>query len=103
MKSFFERIDSYGLFVKIFLVMFFSIITITITITISTLKMSENLFTETFSITNSKILAQIQESVEEFNYSVVNTVNNIEQSGTVKTFLTESDTNSWKCQSPFTI
>ena len=101
MKSFFERIDSYGLFVKIFLVMFFSIIAITITITISTLKMSENLFTETFSITNSKILAQIQESVEEFNYSVVNTVNNIEQSGTVKTFLTENDTNSLEMSKSF--
>ncbi|QUW21486.1 sensor histidine kinase [Sporosarcina sp. Marseille-Q4063] len=101
MKSFFERIDSYGLFVKIFLVMFFSIIAITITITISTLKMSENLFTETFSITNSKILAQIQESVEEFNYSVVNTVNNIEQSGKVKTYLTESDTNSLEMSKSF--
>jgi len=94
MKSFFERINNYGLLVKIFLVMFFSIIAITITITISTLKMSENLFTETFSITNSKILAQIQNRVEEFNYSVVNTVNNLEQSGTVKTFLTESDLSS---------
>jgi two-component system, sensor histidine kinase YesM len=101
MKSFFERIDSYGLFVKIFLVMFFSIIAITITITISTLKMSENLFTETFSITNSKILAQIQENVEEFNYSVVNTVNNIEQSGKVKTYLTESDTNSLEMSKSF--
>jgi len=101
MKYFFERINNYGLLVKIFLVMFFSIIAITITITISTLKMSENLFTETFSITNSKILAQIQESVEEFNYSVVNTVNNIEQSGTVKTFLTESDANSLEMSKSF--
>ena len=94
MKRFFERIDNYGLLVKIFLVMFFSIITITITITFSTLKMSEKLFTETFSITNSKILTQIQGDVEEFNYSIVNTINNIEQSRTVKTFLTESDGNS---------
>ena len=101
MKCFFERINNYGLLVKIFLVMFFSIIAITITITISTLKMSEDLFTETFSITNSKILAQIQESVEEFNYSLVNTVNNIEQSGTVKTFLTESDGNSLEMSKSF--
>ncbi|QNK90205.1 sensor histidine kinase [Sporosarcina sp. resist] len=94
MTNLFERINNYGLLVKIFLVMFISIIAITITITFSTFQMSKKLFTETFSITNSKILATIQESVENFNYSVVNTINNIEQSGTVKKFLTESDTNS---------
>ena len=101
MMKFFERINNYGLLAKIFLVMFFSIIAITITITLSTLKMSEQLFTETFSITNSKILAQIQESVEEFNYSVVNTVNNVEQSGTVKTFLSEKDSNSLEMSESF--
>lgn len=94
MTKLFERINNYGLLAKIFLVMFISIIAITITITFSTFQMSKKLFTETFSITNSKILATIQESVENFNYSVVNTINNIEQSGTVKKFLTESDTNT---------
>lgn len=94
MTKLFERINNYGLLAKIFLVMFISIIAITITITFSTFQMSKKLFTETFSITNSKILATIQESVENFNYSVVNTINNIEQSGTVEKFLTESDTNT---------
>jgi len=94
MRKLFERINNYGLLAKIFLVMFISIIAITITITFSTFQMSKKLFTETFSITNSKILSTIQESVENFNYSVVNTINNIEQSGTVKKFLTESDTNT---------
>ena len=94
MTKIFERINNYGLLAKIFLVMFISIIAITVTITFSTFQMSKKLFTETFSITNSKILATIQESVENFNYSVVNTINNIEQSGTINKFLTESDTNS---------
>ncbi|KAA0965597.1 sensor histidine kinase [Sporosarcina sp. ANT_H38] len=94
MTKLIERINNYGLLTKIFLVMFISIIAITITITFSTFQMSKKLFTETFSITNSKVLATIQESVENFNYSVVNTINNIEQSGTVKKFLTESDTNT---------
>ncbi|MBO1910926.1 cache domain-containing protein, partial [Microvirga sp. 3-52] len=65
------------------------------------MKMSENLFTETFSVTNSKILSQIEENVEEFNYSVVSTVNHIEQSSTVKTFLTESDSNSLEMTKSF--
>ena len=73
--------------VKVFFVMFLSIAAITITITFSAFQMSAKLFIETFSVTNSKILTRIQESVENFNYSVVNTVNNVEQSGTVKTFL----------------
>jgi len=94
MTKLFERINNYGLLAKIFLVMFISIIAITVTITFSTFQMSKKLFTETFSITNSKILATIQESVENFNYSVVNTINNIERSGTINKFLTESDTNS---------
>ena len=94
MTKLLERINNYGLLAKIFLVMFISIIAITVTITFSTFQMSKKLFTETFSITNSKILATIQESVENFNYSVVNTINNIERSGTINKFLTESDTNS---------
>ena len=94
MKRFFERINNYGLMVKVFFVMFLSITAITITITFSAFQMSAKLFIETFSVTNSKILTRIQESVENFNYSVVNTVNNVEQSGTVKTFLMESDGNS---------
>ena len=94
MKSFFERINNYGLMAQVFFVMFISIAAITITITFSAFQMSTKLFTETFSITNSKILTQIQKGMEEFNYSVVNTVNNVEQSRTIKNFLMESDGNA---------
>ncbi|WP_313892308.1 histidine kinase [Psychrobacillus sp.] len=94
MKKLVESINNYGLLAKIFLVMFFSIIVITITITFNTFQMSKNLFTETFSVTNSKILTQIQGNVENFNYSVVNAINNVEQSGTVKKFLTEKDSSA---------
>ena len=94
MSKFFERLNNVGLFGKIFVVMVVSIVTITITITFSTLKMSEKLFTETFSITNAKVINQIKENVEEFNDHVVITANNIAQSGTIETFLTEKDSNS---------
>ncbi|MDS9472510.1 sensor histidine kinase [Sporosarcina pasteurii] len=76
---------------KIFLVMFFSISAITSLITLSTYKMSENLFIETFSITNAKVLKQIKTQIEEFNYSIVNAVNDLEQSPTVMNYLMKTD------------
>lgn len=71
--------------------MFFSISAITSLITLSTYKMSENLFIETFSITNAKVLKQIKTQIEEFNYSIVNAVNDLEQSPTVMNYLMKTD------------
>lgn len=76
---------------KIFMVMFFSISAITALITLSTYQMSKNLFIETFSITNAKVLKQIKNQIEEFNYSIVNTINELEQSTTVKNYLIKTD------------
>ncbi|MFJ7934807.1 sensor histidine kinase [Sporosarcina sp. NPDC096371] len=89
-----ERIKKSGLFVKIFIVMVISIITISVTITFSTLRMSENLFMKTFSITNAKVIDQINTSVESFNHSIANAANNISKNRTIMTFLTENDADS---------
>lgn len=94
MIKFFRRLNKSGLFVKVFIVMVVSIIAVTVTITYSTLRMSEKLFMDTFSITNSKVIDQIKTSVESFNYSIITATNNIAQSGTIKSFLTQSDTDS---------
>ncbi len=94
MVNFFKRLNKSGLFVKVFIVIVVSMITVSVTITYSTLRMSEKLFMDTFSITNSKVINQIKTSVESFNYSVITATNNMAQSGTIKSFLTESDSNS---------
>lgn len=94
MKVLFNHINNYGLLTKIFLVMFISMMVITLTIILSTVKVSGNLFIETFTITNSKILSQIQKGVDEFNYSIMNTVNAVEQNGSIKKILTESEGSS---------
>ncbi|QBQ06063.1 sensor histidine kinase [Sporosarcina pasteurii] len=91
MRNPFKSIKDIGLMTKIFLVMFFSISAITSLITLSTYKMSENLFIETFSITNAKVLKQIKTQIEEFNYSIVNAVNDLEQSPTVMNYLMKTD------------
>lgn len=93
MKRLFIYIKDLRLFAKMFLVMVFSIVMVTVTVTFSTLKMSERLFIETFSITNSKIVSQIKDNVEAFNDSIVVAVNEMTQSGIIQTILTEEDTS----------
>ncbi|MBS4205937.1 sensor histidine kinase [Lederbergia citrea] len=94
MKRLLERFNQHGLFIKMFLVMVISIVTVSVIITFSTIRMSERLFMETFSITNSKVINHIKTSFESFSYSIVKASNNIQQSGKIKSFLTDKDTNS---------
>lgn len=94
MKGFIERLNNHGLFMKMFIVMVVSIVMVSVMITFSTLRMSEKLFMDTFSITNSKVINQMKTSFETFSYTIVIAANSLGQSGSVKTFLTEGDTNS---------
>jgi two-component system, sensor histidine kinase YesM len=79
-----ERFKHNGLFIVMFLITVMMIITVSITITWTTIRMSEQFFIKKFSITNSKVMSQVKESFESFNYSVVLASNNILQSSTIK-------------------
>lgn len=94
MTNLLGRFKSNGLFFKIFIVMVISIISISFLITYNTIRMSEKLFMETFSITNYKVLNQMKTSFENFSFSIVKAANNVQQSRTVKSFLTAEDTDS---------
>ncbi|WP_373459634.1 cache domain-containing sensor histidine kinase [Paenibacillus harenae] len=94
MRRLFDRFRNNRLFVKMFLVMLLSIVAVSIAITWVTLNTSERLFMQTFSITNSKVLTQIETSIGSLNYSIVLATNNMLQSGSIKSFLTESGGNS---------
>ncbi|MDQ0196356.1 sensor histidine kinase YesM [Paenibacillus wynnii] len=89
-----ERFKFYSLFIKIFIVMVVSIIAVAISASWTTVRMSEKLFMETFSITNSKVINQIKANFESFHYSIVTATNNTQLSGTIKSFLTEEDSDS---------
>ncbi|WP_110933926.1 sensor histidine kinase [Paenibacillus bouchesdurhonensis] len=91
MRARFERLKFHGLFIKLFAVMVICIVTITVSVVWTNLRMSEQLFLETFSITNSKVIHQIQNNFESFHYSIVLAANQAQQSGTLKTFLTEEE------------
>ncbi|MRN52637.1 cache domain-containing sensor histidine kinase [Paenibacillus monticola] len=94
MRGFWERYKFHSLFIKIFIVMVFSIVAVAIAASWTTVRMSERLFMETFSITNSKVINQIKANFESFHYSIVTATNNTGLSGTIKSFLTEEDSNS---------
>ncbi|WP_307591934.1 sensor histidine kinase [Paenibacillus wynnii] len=94
MRAIMERFKFYSLFIKIFIVMVVSIIAVAISASWTTVRMSEKLFMETFSITNSKVINQIKANFESFHYSIVTATNNTQLSGTIKSFLTEEDSDS---------
>ncbi|MGG4552171.1 histidine kinase [Paenibacillus humicus] len=91
MRARFERLKFHGLFIKLFAVMVICIVTITVSVVWTNLRMTEQLFLETFSITNSKVIDQIHNNFEAFHYSIVLAANQAQQSGTLKTFLTEAE------------
>ncbi|MBD1379471.1 sensor histidine kinase [Metabacillus arenae] len=92
-----------SLFIVMFLISVISIISVSIIITWTIIRMSEQFFIEKFSITNAKVINQVKESAESFNYSVVIASNNLLHSGTLKTILTEKQTNAHKMSSYFTM
>lgn len=94
MAKWMEYLKYHSLFVKLFAVTVIVIITITITNAYTTLRMSERLFIETFSITNAKVLNQIKENFEAFNYTVVVATNNLQQNATVRSILTTNHSNA---------
>ena len=82
------------LFTKLFLIMTVSIIAVCLLTSLITIRMSERLFAETFSITNGKVLQQIQTSLSSFHDSMVNASTFASQSGTVKSYLTSQESDS---------
>ncbi|WP_404451939.1 sensor histidine kinase [Virgibacillus necropolis] len=89
-----KTIQNNNLFIKMFFVMVVSIISVSVLITFSTIRMSENLFMETFGITNTKTLNQIKSRFESFSYAVVSTSINVQNNGTIKRVLTQEELNS---------
>ncbi|GGO03400.1 cache domain-containing sensor histidine kinase [Saccharibacillus kuerlensis] len=94
MKAYWRRFHAQRLFVKLFLVMVVSTVTVCVVTSLVTVRMSERLFTETFGITNSKVLYQIRTGMESFNDSVVNAASHAAQNGTIKTFLSGGESDS---------
>lgn len=98
-----ERFRHNNLFITMFLISVIIIITVSVTITWTTIRMSEQFFFEKFSITNAKVMDQVKDSFETYNYSVVVASNNLLQSGTIKRILTEKATNVQRLNAYYTL
>ncbi len=94
MKKLIRIIQANNLFIKIFLVMVISIIAVSLSITYSSIRMSSNLFMDTFSITNSKIMNQITERFNSFTDSIVSASLEVDTNGTIKQLLQEEQENN---------
>lgn len=91
MKGLLEKLKYNGLFIKMFSITLVSVITVALSTYLLMLQMSEKVYMNTFSITNSKIINQIQTSVEGMNYAVSMTASNALNSGVIKRFLTDGE------------
>ncbi|MDU0202591.1 MULTISPECIES: sensor histidine kinase [Paenibacillus] len=94
MGAWVKKITDQSLFTKMFIVMVVSIISVTILTSWVTVQMSQKLFVQTFSITNSKIINQIKTGLDAIHYSNINIAISVAQSGAIRSFLTEGDTDS---------
>ncbi|WP_168123078.1 sensor histidine kinase [Paenibacillus sp. HB172176] len=94
MRRLIDRFSNYRLFIKMFIIMVVSIVAVSVATTWATINMSGRVFMDTFSITNSKVIAQINSNLNNFNYSIVVASNRILQSGAIRGFLTQGDGDS---------
>lgn len=94
MKSLMIRVQNLKLFTKIFLVMVISIVCVSWLTLWTTKRASEQLFMSSFSIMNSKVISQVRAGFESFHHAVINAAITVVQSGTVKSFLTEPETDA---------
>ncbi len=88
MRRWTEKLKYHDLFIKMFSVTLISVTAVALATWFVMLQMSEKVFMDTFSITNGKILSQIQTSVESMNYAVAMTASNVSSSGEIMRFLT---------------
>jgi len=89
-----EKLKYNNLFIKMFTITLVSIITVAVLTWFVMVSISERLFIDTFSITNGKIMTQIQASAEAMNYAVSMTASDAMTSGEIKRFLTHGFSNT---------
>lgn len=90
-KKAFLILRNNSLFIKMFLIMVISIVAVSLLITFSSIRMSSNLFMDTFSISNTKALEQIEIRFEDYSFAIVNAMNEVQNNGTIKRVLTQQN------------
>ncbi|PLT45182.1 histidine kinase [Paenibacillus sp. FSL W8-1187] len=94
MKEAGGRLSRLGLFGKMFIIMVISTIAVGGMTSWVTVHVSQQLFLDTFSLTNAKVVSQIKRNFESFHYSILTASNEAMQNSTIRSFLTEEEGNS---------
>lgn len=89
-----NKIRKQGLFLKLFLVTLISIVAVSLLTLSITIRMSENLFLKTFSITNGKLLNQMKTNLESYNNVVATGATMTAQNGAIRSYLSGGETDS---------
>ncbi|WP_062051818.1 sensor histidine kinase [Bacillus sp. JCM 19034] len=88
-----KRFQHRSLFIKLFVITVVMMMIVSTVITWTAIRMSERFFINTFSITNTQILEQIEGSIDTFHYSIVMASNQLMQNTQMKSYLSEEYSN----------
>lgn len=89
-----KKLKNNSLFFKLTLIILISSISISTIIALAIMNISKKLFIENFSITNTKILKQIQANSANLNDQLIAVMNTVNNSWAFRRYLSEHDTNS---------
>ncbi|ALS74911.1 hypothetical protein AUC31_06585 [Planococcus rifietoensis] len=100
-KKAFLILRNNSLFIKMFLIMVISIVAVSLLITFSSIRMSSDLFMDTFSISNTKALEQIETEFEDYSFAIVAATNEVQNNGTIKRVLTQTNATTLETYSSY--
>ncbi|MDN5709511.1 MAG: cache domain-containing protein, partial [Planococcus sp. (in: firmicutes)] len=100
-KKAFRILRNNSLFIKMFLIMVISIVAVSLLITFSSIRMSSDLFMDTFSISNTKALEQIENEFEDYSFAIVAATNEVQNNGTIKRVLTQTNATTLETYSSY--
>lgn len=94
MAKIIKKLKSNSLFFKLTLIMLISSISVSVITAFAIMNISKKLFIDNFSITNTKILKQIQANSSNLNDKLINIMNAVDNSWAFRKYLSEYDINS---------
>ena len=93
MNKLLKKLRAQSLFLKLTVTTLFSTISISVITAYLIINLSKQLFIENFSITNNKILRQIQDNSSDLNDNLITVMNTVNNSWAFKKYLSENPTD----------
>lgn len=94
MHKFIRKLKNHSLFFKLVLIMLISSISISVITAFTIMNISKRLFIDNFSITNTKILSQIEANSADLNDKLISVMNTVNNSWAFRRYLSEDNNDS---------